>query len=127
MVFGGPDARPRLGRELFARDVTLTPGGGALITAAHLAALGRHLLLLARLRADALSRALSGQIDELRLDLRFLDRHRTTDPQLTVAMAHGGDRAFLSHRAGHARPAGFEAALVAPEAAHLHIAECDAS
>lgn len=123
MVFRGLDGMPQLGRELFARDFALTPGGGALITAAHLAALGRHSALLARFGTDALSAALFDDIDALGLDLQFLDRNETAGPQLTVVMVHGGDRAFLSRRAGHARPASFETGLAWPEAAHLHIAE----
>lgn len=123
MVFRGLEGMPQLGRELFARDFALTPGGGALITAAHLAALGRHSALLARFGTDALSMALFDDIEALGLDLRFLDRHETAGPQLTVVMVHGGDRAFLSRRAGQARPAGFEASLAWAEAAHLHIAE----
>ena len=123
MVFRGLDGMPQLGRELFAREFALTPGGGALITAAHMAALGRPSALVARFGTDALSEALFGEIDALGLDLQFLDRHETAGPQLTVVMVHGGDRAFLSRRAGHARPAGFEAALAWSGAAHLHIAE----
>lgn len=123
MVFRGLDGMPQLGRELFAREFALTPGGGALITAAHLAALGRHSALLARFGTDALSVALFDEIAALGLDLQFLDRHQTAGPQLTVVMVHDGDRAFLSRRAGHARPAGFEIALASPEVAHLHIAE----
>ena len=123
MVFRGLDGMPQLGRELFARDFALTPGGGALITAAHLAALGRQSALVARFGTDALSQALSVQIESLGLDLQFLDRHETAGPQLTVVMVHDGDRAFLSRRAGHARPNGFETSLDWSEAAHLHIAE----
>lgn len=123
MVFRGLDGMPQLGRELFARDFALTPGGGALITAAHLAALGCHSALLARFGTDALSMALFDEIEALGLDLQFLDRHETAGPQLTVVMVHDGDRAFLSRRAGHARPAGFEASLAWSEASHLHIAE----
>lgn len=123
LVFRGLDGMPQLGRELFARDFAMTPGGGALITAAHLAASGRHAALLARFGTDPLSSALSEQIEQLDLDLRFLDRHDSAGPQLTVVMVNDNDRAFLSRRAGHARPASFEQALAWPEAAHLHIAE----
>ena len=123
MVFRGLDGMPQLGRELFANEFALTPGGGALITAAHLAAHGRHSALVARFGTDALSMALAEEIEQLGLDLQFLDRHETAGPQLTVVMVHGGDRAFLSRRAGHARPAGFEAALASPQVEHLHIAE----
>lgn len=123
MVFSGLDGMPQLGRELFARDFAMTPGGGALITAAHLAATGRTAALLARFGTDTLSAALAGQIKALGLDLQFLDRHESAGPQITVVMANDHDRAFLSRRAGQARPASFECALAWPEAAHLHIAE----
>jgi sugar/nucleoside kinase (ribokinase family) len=123
MVFRGLDGMPQLGRELFADEFALTPGGGALITAAHLAALGRPAALLARFGTDDLSQSLAGKIEDLGLDLQFLDRHATAGPQLTVVMVQNGDRAFLSRRAGHARPASFEAGLDWADAAHLHIAE----
>ncbi|MCR6670504.1 carbohydrate kinase family protein [Devosia ginsengisoli] len=123
MVFRGLGGMPQLGRELFARDFTMTPGGGALITAAHLSASGRSSALLARFGTDSLSVALAGQIEALGFDLQFLDRHETAGPQLTVVMVNDNDRAFLSLRAGHARPASFERALAWSEATHLHIAE----
>ena len=123
LVFRGLDGMPQLGRELFARDFAMTPGGGALITAAHLAARDRPSALLARFGTDSLSTALAGEIEALGLDLQFLERQDSAGPQLTVVMVNDNDRAFLSRRAGHARPASFERALAWPEAGHLHIAE----
>lgn len=123
MVFNGLDAMPVLGREQFASDFTMTPGGGALITAAHAAAIGRPTALLARYGTDSISRALEEQIDVLDIDLQFLDRHPDAGPQITVVMVDDSERAFLSRRAGQALPSTFEAALTWPDAAHLHIAE----
>lgn len=123
MVFRGLPAMPVLGREIFAQGFDLTPGGGALITAAHLANLGHPTALLARFGTDPLPVTLEPQIAALGLDLQFLDRHASAGPQLTVVLVRNGDRAFLSRRAGHARPASFEAALALPHATHLHIAE----
>ena len=123
MVFRGLDGMPQLGREVFANEFDLTPGGGALITAAHLAALGRPAALLARFGTDGLSRTLGNSIEALGLDLRYLDRNDSAGPQLTVVMVQSADRAFLSRRAGHARPSTFEHALASGDAAHLHIAE----
>lgn len=123
LVFRGLDGLPQLGREVFAEDFKLTPGGGALITAAHLAGLGRTAAPVARFGTDGLSRSVSEEIEALGLDLRFLDHHETAGPQLTVVMVGEGDRAFLSKRAGHARPASFEESLAWGEAQHLHIAE----
>lgn len=114
---------PQLGREIFAKDFALTPGGGALITAAHLAALGRPAMLLARFGTDALSTALYDQMEKLGVDLGYLDRDASAGPQLTAVLVNDGDRAFVSRRAGHARPIGFEQALIGSGATHLHIAE----
>lgn len=123
MVFQDLEQMPQLGREIFAKDFAVTPGGGALITAAHMAALGRPAILLARFGTDALSAALYGQIESLGLDLRYLDRDATAGPQLTAVLVNDGDRAFVSRRAGHARPVSFEQALMTSGATHLHIAE----
>lgn len=123
LVFRDLDGLPQLGRETFANDFTLTPGGGALITAAHLAGLGRPSAMAARIGTDHLSQALLEQVEPLGIDLQFLEHHDTAGPQVTVVMVDRDDRAFLSRRAGHARPATFEAALAWSEASHLHIAE----
>lgn len=123
LLFSGIETMPRLGREIFARDFTLAPGGGAVITAAHLAALSRPSALVARFGTDGLSALIEPDIAALGIDLRFLDRAASAGPQLTVAIAQGGDRAFLSHRAGPACPVSIEAALAWAEAGHLHIAE----
>ncbi|WP_159593630.1 carbohydrate kinase family protein [Chelativorans xinjiangense] len=122
-VFTGLDGMPRLGRELFAEEMTLAAGGGAFITAAHGAALGRSTALVARLGTDALSQAIEPQLALPGVDLQFLDRHPSAGPQVTVVMVEGRDRAFLSRRAGAAEPTTLAAALSWPRARHLHIAE----
>jgi sugar/nucleoside kinase (ribokinase family) len=123
LVFRGLDGLPQMGREVFSEEFEVTPGGGALITAAHLVGIGRAAAPVARFGTDGLSRSVEETIEALGLDLRFLDKHETAGPQLTVVMVGKGDRAFLSKRAGHARPASFEESLAWSEAGHLHIAE----
>jgi sugar/nucleoside kinase (ribokinase family) len=123
MVFNGLDAMPVLGREQFANDFSITPGGGALITAAHAVAMGRPTALLARYGTDGVSQALEGQIQALGIDLSFLDRADDAGPQVTVVIVQDSERAFLSRRAGTALPQTFEAALESADAKHLHIAE----
>ena len=123
LVFRGLDALPALGEERFARDVAVVPGGGGFITAAHLASLGRASALLARIGTDPLSDAIAPALRESGVDLRWLESAADAGPQPTVAMVKGSERAFLSRRAGPARPATLEAALASPKARHLHIAE----
>ncbi|HET8729349.1 MAG TPA: PfkB family carbohydrate kinase, partial [Alphaproteobacteria bacterium] len=123
LVFTGLDALPSLGRERFARDAAIAPGGGAFITAAHLRGIGRPAALLSRLGTDPVSTALERPLAESGVDLSFLERATDAGPQLTVAIVKDADRAFLSRRAGHACPSTLDAALLAPGARHLHIAE----
>ncbi|WP_112663173.1 carbohydrate kinase family protein [Microvirga flavescens] len=123
LVFTGLAGLPVLGRELFAEDVAVVPGGGAFITAAHLINLGREAFLVSRLGTDPLSAGLEAALGESGVDLRFVERAADAGPQLTVAIVQPQDRAFLSRRAGHGRPATLRDALAAPGVKHLHIAE----
>jgi sugar/nucleoside kinase (ribokinase family) len=123
LVFTGLADMPQLGREIFAHDMVPTLGGGAFITASHCATLGRPVALVARYGIDPLSRALEGHLTQPGVNLDFLERNALAGPQLTVVMAHGEERAFLSRRAGQAIPATLSAALGWDAVSHLHIAE----
>jgi hypothetical protein len=123
IVFRGLDALPKLGEERFAREVSVVPGGGGFITAAHLASLGARATLLSRIGTDPLSDAIAPALAESGVDLRWLEHAPEAGPQPTVVMVQGGERAFLSHRAGTARPATLSLALADPAVRHLHIAE----
>ena len=123
IIFTGLQHMPQLGRERFADDVTITAGGGAYITAAHLAALGRSSALLTRLGNDPLSRSLDPELGASGIDLSFVERSDDAGPQPTVALVKDGERAFVSRRAGGSRPLTLERALSAHDIAHLHIAE----
>lgn len=123
LVFRGLEAMPRLGEERFADDVAIVPGGGGFITAAHLVGLGRPAALLARLGEDPFSQSLLPTLEASGVELAFLERAADAGPQLTIAMVQDGERAFLSRRAGSARPATLPKALGDVRASHLHIAE----
>ncbi|WP_201829989.1 carbohydrate kinase family protein [Microvirga zambiensis] len=123
IIFTGLQDMPVLGRERFAEDVAIAAGGGAYITAAHLSSLGRPAALLTRLGTDSLSRSLDPELEASGIDLSFIERSEDAGPQPTVALSKGGERAFISRRAGTSRPATLERALSASDIAHLHIAE----
>ncbi len=123
LIFTGLDEMPVLGRELFAGGLDIAAGGGAFISAAHVAQVGRKVALVSRLGTDTLSRGVGEQIRDSGIDLRFIEHAADAGPQITVAAVVGKDRAFLTRRAGPAQPQTLEAALAWPEAQHLHIAE----
>ncbi|MGN7292570.1 carbohydrate kinase family protein [Rhizobium sp. SAFR-030] len=123
LIFTGVDEMPVLGRELFAEGMEIAAGGGAYIAAAHVTHVGRKAALVARLGTDPLSRGIGDQMHASGVDLQFLEHAADAGPQVTVATVVGQDRAFLTRRAGPAKPATLDAALGWDEALHLHIAE----
>lgn len=114
---------PVLGREVFADDMTIAAGGGAYISAAHFADVGRSVALVARLGVDALSGEVEKQIMARDINTDYLERASDAGPQVTVASVFDGERAFLTRRAGVAEPASLHDALKWSQAKHLHIAE----
>ncbi|MEM9779344.1 MAG: PfkB family carbohydrate kinase [Pseudomonadota bacterium] len=121
LVFTGLGALPQLGTETFAEGLTIHPGGGAFITAAHLVSLGRPTALLAFLPPAPFDAALSAQLAQAGVDLDLCRAAAPgVDPQLTVAMSHGADRAFLTRRSGAAVP---DLPNALQGFAHLHIGE----
>ncbi len=122
-VFLGLPGMPELGREIFARDLAVGPGGGAFIVAAQLVALGRHAALGARLGTDPISCGLEAPVAALGVDLRWLERATDAGPQVTMAVPHDGDRAFVTHRAGAAVPSTLREAITSGRFRHLHVAE----
>lgn len=123
LIFTGLDHLPVLGREVFADTLNIAAGGGAFIAAAHLAHLGRSTALVARLGTDSLSAGIEKQMDSSGVDLRFVEHSPEAGPQITVAAVLREERAFLTRRAGSARPFTLDAALGWEDARHLHIAE----
>lgn len=123
LIFTGLESLPQPGREVFANNVKIVAGGGAFISAAHFAHVGRMAALVARLGTDSLSQGISADLSTAGIDLRFLEITADAGPQVTVASVIGNDRAFLTHRAGPARPSTLDEALLWCDAKHLHIAE----
>lgn len=123
LIFTGLNNLPVPGREVFAGGLAITAGGGAFISAAHMAHTGRKAALVARIGHDALSREIASELTKSGCDLRFLEQAEDAGPQVTVAAVLGQERAFLSRRAGSALPATLAEALAWNEARHLHIAE----
>ncbi|PWJ11452.1 carbohydrate kinase family protein [Jannaschia seohaensis] len=124
LVFTGLPRLPTAGTEIFADDLSLHPGGGAAITAAYIAALGRPAFLAAHLPSAPFQAPVAAGLERCGVDLNL--SKPSTEPgafQLTVAMAHGGDRAFVTRDVGPAVPTLDAASLRAARIGHLHIGE----
>jgi sugar/nucleoside kinase (ribokinase family) len=124
LVFTDLPRLPTPGTEIFAGGLALHPGGGAAITAAYLAALGRPTHLAAILPAAPFGRPVRAALESLGVDCSLSQPAPAgSDPQLTVAMAIGEDRAFLTRDAGEAVPPLDPDAIRAAGIGHLHIGE----
>ena len=105
VILQGLPRFPTLGTEVFAEGLALRAGGGAAITAAHLAALGRDTHLAAILPAAPFGTPVRDQLTVAGVDLsRAPLAAPGTDPQITVAIPGQGDRAFVTRRPGAACP-----------------------
>ncbi|QCO57025.1 carbohydrate kinase (plasmid) [Pseudorhodobacter turbinis] len=124
LVMSGLSAAPEPGQEVYASGLVLAAGGGAYITAAYLAALGRGAGLAAVLPAEPFAGAIATELSGAGLDLGACSLAAPgMEPQITVAMILDGDRAFVTRRAGLAFPEALGAAVDSGAWDHLHIGE----
>jgi sugar/nucleoside kinase (ribokinase family) len=124
LIFTDLPRLPTYGTEIYAGGVGFHMGGGAFITAAHLAALGHVTALSAMLPPAPFGDMLTADLDRSGVDISLCQRlGPDDDPQITVALVGSEDRAFVTRRSGAAFPD-----LTAPDltrlgVAHVHVGE----
>ncbi len=124
LIFTDLPRMPSLGTEIFAEGFSAHAGGGAFITAAHLADLGCASALATMLPSSPFTDLMRAEIEGSGVDMTACrPLPPEAGPQLTVAMVHGGERAFLSRRAGPPFPELSAPMLVDQGVRHLHIGE----
>lgn len=125
--FSGIQRMPVLGQEVFADELSLHAGGGAFITAAYVAALGKPAELMGTLPIQPFAGILESEALQCGVGLQFCTTAAGISPQLTVAMSLAGERAFLTSRQGSALPDAYANNLqsLVPDSgiSHLHIGE----
>ncbi|PSL20099.1 carbohydrate kinase family protein [Shimia abyssi] len=122
LVFANTPRLPTFGTEVFAPGLSLHAGGGAFITGATLSALGHSVWQFSTLPARPFdSVALADLAAHGVVATATAAAGENVDPQVTVAIAHAGDRAFLTRADGPAIPD--PASLDFAKFAHLHIGE----
>lgn len=124
LIFTDVPRMPSLGTEVFAGGFGLHAGGGAYITAAYFSMLGHTSKLASFLPAPPFRDLVASEIAQSGVDISLCRAAPTgLDPQVTVAMVTGGDRAFLTRRSGAPFPALSAADVRAAGARHVHIGE----
>ena len=119
LVFTGEDLALDAGHEVFAEGLSLVAGGGAVITACHAAAHGMRAGVTGIAPAAPFDAVVRGDLAANGVQDGITPAPPGADPQVTVVLVQGGERAFLTRRPG--------AALATPlrlaAARHLHIGE----
>jgi len=124
LIFTDLPRMPTMGTEVYAGGFGVHAGGGAFITAAHLAALGHVSALAAMLPPQPFGGLLTRDLARTGIDLGLCHTQPAgDDPQVTVALVGAGDRAFVSRRSGPAFPPLDVGDLRAIRATHVHIGE----
>ncbi|QPH52927.1 carbohydrate kinase family protein [Pontivivens ytuae] len=123
LVFIGVPSDPALGREVFADGLSLHAGGGAAITAGWLASLGRRAELCAHLPAAPFDTPVTRELKAAEVGMELCAPASTPEPQITVAMVRGDDRAFLTRAPGPVAPMPEAADLKRLGVGHLHVGE----
>jgi sugar/nucleoside kinase (ribokinase family) len=124
IIFTGIDHLPKLGEEKFASNVSLHAGGGAYITAAYLASLGRPVSLLATLPSGPFAGFIRDELVQSGINIdHCVESECQEGPQLTVALSMQNDRAFITKRSSFALPSKVINWQNYPTVSHLHIGE----
>ncbi|MEL7216404.1 MAG: PfkB family carbohydrate kinase, partial [Pseudomonadota bacterium] len=124
LIFSGIPRMPSFGTEIYASGFAVHAGGGACITAAHLARLGRSSQLAAFLPSGPFGPTVRGEIRSAGVDLRLCQPAGADWPlQVTAALVGAEDRAFVTNRSGPAAPRLSPEVLRASGARHVHVGE----
>ncbi|MDV7144014.1 carbohydrate kinase family protein [Tropicimonas sp. TH_r6] len=124
LIFTDLPRMPTMGTEIYAGGFGVHAGGGAFITAAHLAALGHGSALSAMLPPQPFVEIVSDDLQKAGIDLQLCRTSQAGhDPQVTVALVGQGDRAFVTRRTGPACPPLQASDLLGIGATHVHIGE----
>lgn len=122
LVFTDVPRLPTLGTETFAGGIGIHAGGGAFITAATLSALGQTSSLLSMLPAAPFDALVTKELIANNVNIQHcVPAPQGDDPQITVAIASGIDRAFISRRVNSAIPVISDGNIC--KYSHLHIGE----
>lgn len=124
IIFTGLDRLPALGEEQYASGLSIQVGGGAYITASHLASLERPVSLLAVLPSGAFAQTVQNELSRNSINAEHcVQSEDSNDQQLTVALSIGSERAFITKRCGRALPVEKINWGDFPLTGHLHIGE----
>ncbi len=97
IVFTGLPHLPVLGTEIYADQVNVVPGGGALNSTIGLRRMGVNVGWLGKLGTDFFSHFIDHLLHAEQVDMSLVSRLETPLPRVTVALSYPSDRAFVTY------------------------------
>ena len=115
------ESEPEIGKEKFAKDMTVTLGSSTAIFAANAAALGSRVCFVGLVGQDDFGNLVRRSLEAKGVDTRYL-RTGPTPTGATICMSYGEDRANLTYQ-GAMDVMGFDDIdkTVFDEARHIHL------
>ncbi len=96
IILNGIESEPEIGKEKFARDMTVTLGSSTAIFAANAAALGSRVCFVGMVGRDSFGSLVRSSLEAKGVDTRFLIEG-DTPTGATICMNYGEDRANLTY------------------------------
>ena len=97
IILNGIESEPEIGKEKFARDMTVTLGSSTAIFAANAAALGSKVCFVGMVGRDSFGDLVKSSLEAKGVDTRYLI-HGETPTGATICMSYGEDRANLTYQ-----------------------------
>ena len=97
IILNGIDGEPEIGKEKFARDMTVTLGSSTAIFAANAAALGSKVCFVGLVGRDSFGDLVKKSLAAKNVDTRFI-MEGDTPTGATICMSYGEDRANLTYQ-----------------------------
>ena len=97
IILNGIESEPEIGKEKFARDMTVTLGSSTAIFAANAAALGSRVCFVGLVGEDSFGDLVCTSLEAKGVDTRFIKKGKTPTGA-TICMNYGEDRANLTYQ-----------------------------
>ena len=97
VILNGIESEPEIGKEKFAREMTVTLGSSTAIFAANAAALGSKVCFVGMIGRDSFGSLVSTSLQARGVDTSYLI-HGDTPTGATICMNYGEDRANLTYQ-----------------------------
>ncbi|MFD0693283.1 carbohydrate kinase family protein [Paenibacillus sp. GCM10027628] len=96
LIFGGMASLPKLGEELWTKEMDMM-AGGMINSAAAMSRLGLRTGLAVEIGSDVWGELILSELRKEGVGLEFIRQYPYPYPQVTVVLNHAGDRTFISY------------------------------